>query len=50
MAKIDHVTSVHELAKLVTVADAISCSVSARNEVKPETIKKYFIHCGFFVS
>lgn len=47
VAKMDSATSVHELAKSVTVADAVSWAKSAWKEVKPETIKKCFINCGF---
>ena len=47
VAKMESATSVHELAKSVTVADAVSWIKSAWKEVKPETIKKCFINCGF---
>ena len=45
----DNVISMHELAKLVTIADTISWIKSGWYELKPQTIRKCFIHCGFFV-
>lgn len=47
VAKMDNVISVHELAKSVTLDDAVSWIKTAWNEVKPETIRKCFTHCGF---
>lgn len=47
VAKMDNATSVYDLAKSVTVSDAVSWIKSAWNEVKPETITKCFINSGF---
>ncbi|PSN30122.1 hypothetical protein C0J52_28422 [Blattella germanica] len=43
----DDAISVHELAKSVTVSDAVSWVKTAWNEVKLETIRKCFVRCGF---
>lgn len=43
VAKMDKVTSVHDFAKLVTIADTISWIQSVSNEMKPKTIKRCFI-------
>jgi hypothetical protein len=46
LARMDEATSATDLAKSITVLDAIHWMKLAWNQVKPETIKKCFKNCG----
>ena len=47
IAHMDEVTNTSDLAKKITVSDAISWITSAWTEIRPSTITKCFQHCTF---
>ncbi|XP_066436400.1 tigger transposable element-derived protein 6-like [Eleutherodactylus coqui] len=47
LARMDDAETVHTLAKGISLTDALSWVKTAWAEVRPETITRGFLHCGF---